>query len=91
MPLLLPPWRCRADAELRAIVREAWEGRVVGSSQLEGAAGLRHCPLAGCPTVGRGEDLVPPATLRAIPTTFVLGPGFVYWIEGDDVLAIARP
>jgi hypothetical protein len=56
----------------------------------EDAPGLRHCPLAGCAS-GRGAHLVPPSTLRAIPTTFALGPGFVYWIEGDDVLAVARP
>ena len=37
MPLLLPPWRARSDAELRELVREVWEGRVVGSWQLEGA------------------------------------------------------
>jgi hypothetical protein len=55
------------------------------------APGLRHCPLTGCPSGGRGEHLVPPSTLRAIPSTFALGPGFAYWIEGDDVLAVARP
>lgn len=60
-------------------------------NRAEDAVGLRHCPLAGCPSGGRGANLVPTSTLRAIPSTFALGPGFVYWIEGDDVLAIARP
>jgi hypothetical protein len=60
-------------------------------NRAEGVAGLRHCPLAGCPSGGRGQNLVPPSTLRAIPSTFALGPGFAYWIEGDDVLAVARP
>jgi hypothetical protein len=57
----------------------------------EDAPALRHCPLAGCASDRRGENLVPPSTLRAVPKTFALGPGFVYWIEGDDVLAVARP
>jgi hypothetical protein len=52
---------------------------------------LRHCPLTGCADEQRGADLVPPSTFRVPPTNFALGPGFVYWIEGDDVLAVARP
>jgi hypothetical protein len=55
------------------------------------ARGLRYCPLTGCSDGGRGADLVPPNTFRAAPATFALGPGFVYWIEGDDVIAVARP
>jgi hypothetical protein len=53
--------------------------------------GLRYCPLDGCGPTQRGVDLVAPTAFRGTPVALALGPGFVYWIEGDDVLAVARP
>lgn len=48
---------------------------------------LRHCPLAGCPVAGANtlaSNLVDPKQLT-------LGKGFVYWIQGNTILKVAKP
>lgn len=48
---------------------------------------LRHCALTGCPVGGAGTL----ATGRVMPKALTLGKGFVYWIEGNTVVKVAKP
>jgi hypothetical protein len=49
---------------------------------------VRHCPLTGCPA---DLDRTYVAKNRGKPEGLALGPGFVYWIEDNDIVRVARP
>ena len=51
------------------------------------AGTIRHCPLAGCPLGGAGVLV----SRRSGPKALTLGEGFVYWIEGNTILKLAKP
>ena len=48
---------------------------------------LRHCPLTGCPPGGA----VTLASGGLYPKELTLGAGFVYWIDGNTILEVAKP
>lgn len=51
------------------------------------AGTLRHCPRTGCPPGGAAVL----ASGRTGPKELTLGAGFVYWIEGNTLLKLAKP
>ncbi len=48
---------------------------------------LRHCPLEGCPPGGAAVLASGRMNMKAL----TLGPGFVYWIEGNTIFKLAKP
>ncbi|WP_394826047.1 hypothetical protein [Pendulispora albinea] len=48
---------------------------------------VRHCPLGGCPQSGP----VVLASRRVRARALTLGNGFVYWIEGNTIVKLAKP
>jgi hypothetical protein len=53
---------------------------------LTSTGAVRSCPLAGCPPAGP----ITLATGRTGAKQLTLGPGFLYWIEGDTIVRLAR-
>lgn len=48
---------------------------------------VRHCPLEGCPPGGAAVLASGRTGMKAL----TLGPGFIYWIEGNTILKLAKP